>query len=93
MNDKKKVYQFVNQLNNTKKKIYNIMAMPFGISTVSQPNQQVGVFHYRTPILIKKLKDTASYHLRHGNQMTITDQSQAQKGLLAPLLHKYNIYK
>jgi len=34
--------------------------------TVSQPNRQVAVFHGRT-------KGTASYDLRHADQMTITD--------------------
>jgi hypothetical protein len=38
----------------------------FQIGTVSQPNRQVAVFHGRT-------KGTASYDLRHADQMTITD--------------------
>ena len=36
-------------------------------NTVSQPNRQVAVFHGRTN------ECTASYDLRHADQMTITD--------------------
>ena len=36
-------------------------------NTVSQPNRHVVVFHGRTS------KRTASYDLRHADQMTITD--------------------